>query len=156
MNIFFNDKPLEKKVELVFNGTFWKYEPVIEILLDQKIPVLNRENPHLFKSLTISLPFLEKQYKTAFIYLYEEEVKGFFNLCSHIKVPLDLDDHRFFNVLGNIVCKVHGAQFCPKTGNVISGPARSPLYRLKLRYEEEKNLLFIEGFYRPNLIEPFK
>ncbi len=65
-------------------------------------------------------------------------------------MPLDFDDERFFNISGNIVCKIHGAQFCPLTGKVISGPARSPLFKVKCRLEKINSIetLIIEGFFK--------
>lgn len=125
----------------------WRYEPEIKIKLNYEIPTLPDYNFHLFKALTVELPFYNQEKKIAFLYKYKNQVYGFFNLCSHVKVPLDLDDNRFFNVMGNIVCKVHGAQFCPLTGNVISGPARSPLIKVDFILEEEDEYLIIRGFY---------
>ncbi len=140
-----------ENIKIKFDSTElkWKYEPSIKIKLNQDIPSYPESNFHLFKALTIELPFLDQEKKIAFFYKYKDQNCGFFNLCSHIKVPLDLDDHKFFNVLGNIICKVHGAQFCPITGKVISGPARSSL--IKIEFSIEKNLveqyINILGFY---------
>ncbi|GIX42128.1 MAG: hypothetical protein KatS3mg129_1861 [Leptospiraceae bacterium] len=148
MNVFQNsDYRIKDNVKIHFDGNIWKYEPELTIKIKEDIPVYTKENVHLLKALTIYLPFWDGEQKIAFFYKYDNQVIGFFNICSHIKVPLDLDDNRFFNVLGNIVCKVHGAQFCPKTGMVLSGPARSPLYKLIVQFNNSNHTLVIKGFY---------
>lgn len=137
------------KVLFDLNQFKWRYDPVIKITLKEKPPTLPSENPQQFKPLIFELPFLHNEKHTVFFYMHENQLYGFFNLCTHIKVPLDYEDQRFFNILGNIVCKVHGAQFCPFTGKVLSGPARSPLYKVDFTTKSEGSSfeIIIHGFY---------
>jgi nitrite reductase/ring-hydroxylating ferredoxin subunit len=153
MNHYKDYQQIKFEINIFFDGILWRYEPLLQIKLEKTIPIFPPKNFHLFKPLVLLLPFLQQEVKPGFFYVYHDEIIGFFNLCTHIRVPLDLDDNRFFNVLGNIVCKVHGAQFCPKTGCVISGPARSPLFKIKIKNLSPENILTIEGFYRENFLQ---
>jgi len=153
MKQFRDNQHVKFETNIYFDGILWRYEPLLQIKLENSIPNLPDKNFHFFKPLVIDLPFLQQEVKPAFFYFYDDELLGFFNLCTHIRVPLDLDDNRFFNVLGNIVCKVHGAQFCPRTGCVISGPARSPLFKIKIKNLTPENIIIIEGFYKENFLQ---
>ncbi|MCS7205372.1 MAG: Rieske 2Fe-2S domain-containing protein [Leptospiraceae bacterium] len=133
--------------QITFDSGFWFYIPEIKIHLKTKIPIFDNEDPLNFKAYTLELPFFENQTKEAFFYFYNHELLGFFNECSHIKVPMDLGDHRFFDQNGNLICRVHGATFCPKTGLVKRGPARKPLLKILLNFYQETNILVIRGFY---------
>ncbi len=152
MNQFKDNQQIKFEANIFFDGILWRYEPLLQMKIENSIPIFPEKNFHFFKPLVIYLPFLQQEVKPAFFYFYHNELIGFFNLCTHIKVPLDLDDNRFFNILGNIVCKVHGAQFCPQTGSVISGPARSPLYKIKIKNLTPENIIIIEGFYKENFL----
>lgn len=69
----------------------------------------------------------------AFVYRLDDEVVGFFNRCGHVRLPMDLDDGKFFDREGMIICRVHGARFDERSGACIMGPAYTGLYRLLIQ-----------------------
>lgn len=143
-------KPEIDKIHLIYNGNSWFYKPFLKVVLDQKIPDYEKDTSFFMKSLTVKIPFFEGELREAFFYKIKDQIIGFLNFCPHIQVPLDLGDHRFFNLEGNIICKVHGAQFSPYDGAVLLGPAKSSLFRVLVEefVEEDQNFLIIKGFYK--------
>lgn len=80
----------------------------------------------------------------AFLFRYRSQIYGYINRCSHVKVPLDMDDGRFFDQEGLIICRVHGARFAPESGLNLTGPAPFGLHRLLLK--TTKDTVQIEGW----------
>jgi len=75
----------------------------------------------------------------AFFYrLASGEVVGYFNRCSHVRVPLDFDDRRFLDLSGMIVCRVHGARYDLATGDSLIGPATFGLAKIRLSMDGNK------------------
>ncbi|MBI40108.1 MAG: hypothetical protein CMF59_10940 [Leptospiraceae bacterium] len=72
----------------------------------------------------------------AFLYRIKGKTVGFFNRCGHVRLPMDLDDGKFFDLEGMIICRVHGARFDEEHGNCLMGPAYTGLYRLILRSDD--------------------
>lgn len=145
--------PLEPeidKINLTYDGIHWLYQPFLKVNLNKSIPIYEQNSSFFIKSYTIEIPFFERELKEAFFYKIKNQIVGFLNFCPHIQVPLDLGDHRFFNLEGNIICKVHGAQFSPYDGAVLCGPAKSSLYRILVEelIKENQNFLIIKGFYK--------
>jgi nitrite reductase/ring-hydroxylating ferredoxin subunit len=60
----------------------------------------------------------------AFVFLNEVgDYSCFKNICPHMNIPLDYDDHDVFREdLNTYFCKSHGAQFSLDNGECISGP----------------------------------
>ena len=54
-----------------------------------------------------------------------EEVYIYSALCPHRGARLEFDEER-----GKIVCREHGAEFDPRTGKPLRGPAKEPLKRI--------------------------
>jgi nitrite reductase/ring-hydroxylating ferredoxin subunit len=51
------------------------------------------------------------------------EFKAYRNLCPHWSMPLDDGTGEFFDDSGRMLqCKMHGAQFEPRTGECVMGP----------------------------------
>ncbi|MFN3604987.1 MAG: Rieske (2Fe-2S) protein [Leptonema sp. (in: bacteria)] len=142
--------PNIEEIELFYDGSYWFYRPFLQISINEEIPIYREENCNLIQALQFAIPFFRKELKNAFFYRKETQVLGFFNLCPHLQVPLDLDDNCFFSRNGNIICKIHGAQFSSYDGSVIHGPAKTSLY--KILVEETvvgfHNFLIIKGFYK--------
>ena len=150
-NLIYDPKnPNIEKIRLIFNEGKWIYTPYLKVFILQEIPVYRVENSNLQKVLSFEIPFLNYELKKAFFYKIEDTVVGFINLCPHLNTPLDWDDDIFFNLHGNIVCKIHGAQFSHQDGRVLIGPARSSLYRVIVNelIEKKDNYLLLKGFYR--------
>lgn len=76
----------------------------------------------------------------AFLYRLNGVYLGFFNRCGHIRLPMDLEDGRFFDPEGMIICRVHGARFDENQGHCLMGPASVGLYRLILETGQRQNL----------------
>ena len=66
----------------------------------------------------------------AFLYRIGPDIFGFFNRCGHVRMPMDLDDGKFFDLEGMIICRVHGARFDEYSGSCVMGPSPVGLYRL--------------------------
>lgn len=76
----------------------------------------------------------------AFIFRLEDSsLVGYINRCGHISLPLDYDDGLFFDTNGFLICRVHGARYDAATGEIVLGPARTPLIRLILEEEKDGN-----------------
>ena len=53
---------------------------------------------------------------------------------------MDLDDGKFFDLDGMIICRVHGARFDEEHGQCLMGPAYTGLYRLILSDKPSQNI----------------
>ena len=53
------------------------------------------------------------------------------DVCSHEHFPLSEGDVEN----GNVVCALHGAEFCIKSGNALSPPAYEPVAKFPVRVE---------------------
>ncbi|MCB1171042.1 MAG: Rieske 2Fe-2S domain-containing protein [Leptospiraceae bacterium] len=106
-------------------------------LYNQPIPVLETipEHPRALR-LDLPEPPNGDPADQAFLYRIEGRVVGFFNRCGHVRLPMDLDDGKFFDLEGMIICRVHGARFDEKEGHCIMGPSPVGLYRLLLQGEQ--------------------
>ncbi len=75
----------------------------------------------------------------AFLYRIKGKLTGFFNRCGHVRLPMDLDDGKFFDLDGMIICRVHGARFDEEHGQCLMGPAYTGLYRLIISDHPSQN-----------------
>lgn len=80
------------------------------------------------------------------IRLQDGSLRGYFNRCTHVTVPMDYDDGAFFDGSGLIMCRVHGARYDPETGEAVLGPGRGSLTTLIL--EEQGDQILIHGWER--------
>lgn len=142
--------PKLEGIQIVFSDGKWIYTPFLKVLLKEEIPVFRIQDIELQKVLSFEIPFLNQELREAFFYKIKENVVGFINLCPHLNTPLDWDDDFFFNIEGNIICRIHGAQFSNENGCVLSGPARSSLYKVIVEEIKEKCKLYLvlRGFYK--------
>lgn len=52
-------------------------------------------------------------------------IYAYYNECAHISLPLDWNDGDFFSADHEyLVCKNHGAEFIPESGECTLGPCR--------------------------------
>jgi nitrite reductase/ring-hydroxylating ferredoxin subunit len=58
-----------------------------------------------------------------FVVRFEGQVRGYLNRCAHMPAELDWQPGHFFDAHGHeLICAVHGATYCPRTGRCTSGP----------------------------------
>lgn len=67
------------------------------------------------------------------------EIFAYYNECPHIGVTLDFDDNDFFSLdFTKLVCKNHGAEFTPDSGECTLGPCVGTFLRkINVVIEEE-------------------
>lgn len=80
----------------------------------------------------------------AFVANYRGQYVAFINRCTHLPIPLDLDDNDFFTCDGDFfVCKTHGSVYEPLRGKCIGGPGQGKALE-KLPLVVEGNAVYLE------------
>lgn len=60
--------------------------------------------------------------RPAFVVRFQGQVYAYLNECAHVPVELDWLPGEFFDGSRlHLICSVHGALYCPKTGICLSG-----------------------------------
>lgn len=79
----------------------------------------------------------------AFVVRYRGKVQGYLNRCAHVRVELDAEPGKFFDVAGlYLVCGTHGAAYVPETGFCIGGPCKGQRLT-KLAVEEDDGGIYL-------------
>ena len=83
-----------------------------------------------------SVPNYNSGFPILFIRVSQTDIKAYSSRCTHEGQPLNetLDN-------GKIYCSFHGSEFDPATGNVLQGPAVSPLVRFNTTFDPQTNTL---------------
>lgn len=58
------------------------------------------------------------------------KIYAYYNECAHISLPLDWGDNDFFAAdKAHLVCKNHGAEFMPESGECTLGPCQGAVLK---------------------------
>lgn len=69
------------------------------------------------------IPQASGEPREAFAFRLADKIFAYYNECAHISLPLDWDDNDFFTLdHQRLVCKHHGAEYTPETGQCVDGP----------------------------------
>jgi nitrite reductase/ring-hydroxylating ferredoxin subunit len=72
-------------------------------------------------------------------------VRGYENVCPHARLPLNVDEDRFYDVSRTVlVCVNHGAHFDPVTGICLRGPCKGLQLRVFPVATEGQNIVIAE------------
>lgn len=76
------------------------------------------------------------------------KVFAYYNECAHIPLPLDWGDGDFFSKdFSRLVCKNHGAEFVPETGECTLGPCTgAELKKIPVILKDGKLYALVEDF----------
>ncbi len=74
-----------------------------------------------------------------FIRTSESEIKAYSTACTHNGLPINETLEN-----GKIYCSWHGSEFDPLTGNVVQGPATSPLVKFTTTFDPQTNILTLK------------
>lgn len=99
---------------------------------DAKLQVLTTVNASVFKV----VPNFNSGFPILFVRTSATEIKAYSSSCTHqgFTVNEALDN-------GKIYCSLHGSEFDPATGNVIQGPALTPLVKFTTTFDSLTNIL---------------
>jgi len=80
-----------------------------------------------------------------FILRYGNGFHAYRNKCQHWPIPLDYGESEFFYAdVDRILCKTHGAQYHPATGECDAGPCqKAALERFHLEFEGADALITV-------------
>ena len=75
------------------------------------------------KTVKFQIPEDDGDFREGFAFFRKDQYYCYFNECAHISIPLDWNDNDFFDIEErSLVCKNHGAEFVPETGECTIGP----------------------------------
>lgn len=85
------------------------------------------------------IPQASGEPREAFAFRLGDTIHAYFNECAHISLPLDWEDNDFFTLdQARLMCKHHGAEYLPATGECVDGPCvGSQLKKLDVVVDDE-------------------
>lgn len=102
---------------------------------DPVLSVLSTINASTFKI----VPNFNGGLPVLFIRTSATEIKAYSSACTHEGRPINETLEN-----GRIYCSFHGSEFDPTTGNVLQGPAVTPLVRFSTTFDPQTNTLTLK------------
>ncbi|MBL8005435.1 MAG: Rieske 2Fe-2S domain-containing protein [Candidatus Kapabacteria bacterium] len=102
---------------------------------DVKLQVLTTINASVFKV----VPNFNSGFPILFIRTSESVIKAYSSSCTHQGLVINESLEN-----GRIYCSWHGSEFDPASGNVLQGPALTPLVQFSTTFDPLTNILTLK------------